>query len=183
MYSKFIPFFPHYSKFFQWNGWVSTKMPGLHLFHFIPNHSLKVWSKARTKVFHFWFGQCVQEFDDIINKNNTKISLHQQLLSIDTMKFESLAFAHLLNSNIGNEVFAFTVQIETLLLLKMFVMYFQHQINKIRYLNCQQDPRHQPHMKWRKILFNHLGLYLEQLSQAQPSVGERVFSNVPHFSW
>ena len=50
--------------------------------------------------------------------------LHLNLLSIDTMKFESLAVAHLLDCDADDEVFAINFQIETVLSLKMFMMHF-----------------------------------------------------------
>ena len=52
------------------------------------------------------------------------------------MKFESSAFAYLLDSDVEDEVVAINVQIETVMLLKIFMIYFQHQKNEIRSLNC-----------------------------------------------
>ena len=71
---------------------------------------------------------------------------------MDTMKFDSPAFAHLLDGELDNEYIAYAVQIKPVLTHKMLRMHFQHQIKENVYLNCQWDPRHQPRRKWRKFL-------------------------------
>ena len=76
-------------------------------------------------------------------------SLHQH------HEFESSASVYLHNSDIDNEVIAINIQIETELLIKIFMVCFQCQMNKITYLNHWQDPSHQPHQKWRMFLHDH----------------------------
>ena len=94
--------------------------------------------------------QNVSEFYNIIAQKD-KISLHKKVLIIDTMKFESSLLASFLDSDVDNEVVAINVQIETVMLLKIFV-YFQHQINEIRCLNHCHGHRHWPCQKRRKFL-------------------------------
>ena len=53
------------------------------------------------------------EFDVVITQNNIKISLHLHLLSIDTMKFESFALAHLFDGELEDEYISYTVQTKT----------------------------------------------------------------------
>ena len=60
------------------------------------------------------------------------------------MNFELLVLATLLDSDVDDEVVAINVQI----------IYFQHQTNKVRCLNCCHDHRHQPPQKWRKFFHN-----------------------------
>ena len=67
------------------------------------------------------------------------------------MKFESSVLASFLDSDVDNEIVAINVQIETVMLLKIFV-YFQYQTNEIRCLNHCCDHMHQPCQKQRKLL-------------------------------
>ena len=47
-------------------------MQGINLFFFIPNHSLKIWSKTRINVFHVKVGQNIPAIDDNIVQKDIK---------------------------------------------------------------------------------------------------------------
>ena len=96
---------------------------------FIPNHSLNIKSKGGIKVFHLEVMRNVSEFDDVV------ASFALTPLSINTMKFKSLVLGTLLNSDVDNEVVPINVQIETVMLLKLFMIFIQRQQNEVRCLN------------------------------------------------